>query len=710
MRWEKVVNPVQGQAVAQHGMVELSGPGKRWGHSCNAIKGGRLLYVFGGYGKDNCQTNQVHVFDTVKQTWILPVIKGTPPTPRDSHSCTTVGDNLFVFGGTDGMNPLKDLHILDTSTHTWISPTIRGEGPEAREGHSAALVGKRLFVFGGCGKSADNNNEVYYNDLYILNTETFVWKCAATSGTPPSPRDSHTCSSWKNKVIVIGGEDGHDYYLSDVHILDTDTLIWRELNVSGQLLPPRAGHSTVSFGRNLFVFGGFTDAQNLYNDLYMLDVDTGIWTKVATAGDGPSARFSVAGDCLDPFKGGVLVFFGGCNKSLEALDDMFYLYTGLARETEQRPEKLSLRKQLKLKCQEQNLNTVQNRGLFRYGVGADVSQPMTVLGYSQPSRQNIPVHQFMPPGKKSFQAKVTESISEGYSIETVIDGKPLRGILFLNKSNFLLPATLTSSRKRIAAETGTVILNAMHPNKLKNSKALKHDEIEDRQINGVQRDSSVCNENLTEAFATLLSSNPTSDASKPLKVSVNKEPEAFSLNQDDDKKNDIPKSLGEDSRNDVLSSIVDVSSIDKATDMPSSQTDVPTDDKTINVPRSKTDVPTDGKTYDVPSSSAGIPMDDKTNGAPISETDVPTDVVVPSSDVSVATDDRTNDAPAFDKNVPTGNRTNGALVSNSEVPRHGQTSDEPICNTEVLKPAAFESVLSLSNQGPRTEENNEPVE
>lgn len=51
--------------------------------------------------------------------------------------------------------------------------------------------------------------------------ETFVWKCATTSGTPPSPRDSHTCSSWKNKIIVIGGEDGHDYYLSDVHILDT---------------------------------------------------------------------------------------------------------------------------------------------------------------------------------------------------------------------------------------------------------------------------------------------------------------------------------------------------------------------------------------------------------------------------------------------------------------------------------------------------------
>lgn len=51
-----------------------------------------------------------------------------------------------------------------------------------------------------------------------------------------------------------------------------DTLIWKELNTSGHLLPPRAGHATVAFGKSLFVFGGFTDAQNLYNDLYALDV------------------------------------------------------------------------------------------------------------------------------------------------------------------------------------------------------------------------------------------------------------------------------------------------------------------------------------------------------------------------------------------------------------------------------------------------------
>ncbi|KAG2679516.1 hypothetical protein I3760_11G053300 [Carya illinoinensis] len=545
MRWERVgLHPrqsLEGAQQQQEEVGEISGPGKRWGHTCNSIKGGRFLYVFGGYGRNNCQTNQVHVYDTANQTWSLPMIKGTPPTPRDSHSCTTVADNLFVFGGTDGMNPLKDLHILDTSSHTWISPSIRGDGPEAREGHSAALVGKRLFIFGGCGKSADTNDEIYYNDLYILNTETFVWKRAATSGTPPSPRDSHTCSSWKNNVIVIGGEDGNDYYLSDVHVLDTDTLAWRELNTSGHLLPPRAGHATVAFGKNLFVFGGFTDAQNLYNDLYALDVDTGVWSKVITTNDGPSARFSVAGDCLDPIKGGVLVFVGGCNKSLEALDDMYYLHTGLIREKEWRLDKLSLRKQLKLKCQEQNFIHAHDKALVRIGTAADLYQPIVVPSFGQPGKQNSPRKESQPlQGKKMFQAKVTENIPVGFTIETIIDGKPLRGILFSNKSNSYLMANHDYSRKRASGEVG--VSNGDYNRKSKMPRIPKQDTIDRRQVDGVQ-EKSTSHEPRTDASAALLKNLASSDA---LKVNVNPEESVPpSLQMEDDLQNGAARSNSE---------------------------------------------------------------------------------------------------------------------------------------------------------------------
>jgi hypothetical protein len=70
MRWERVLQQQQQQQQGVQ-IEELNGPGKRWGHTCNSIKGGRFLYVFGGYGKDNCQTNQVHVFDTGGSSLLL---------------------------------------------------------------------------------------------------------------------------------------------------------------------------------------------------------------------------------------------------------------------------------------------------------------------------------------------------------------------------------------------------------------------------------------------------------------------------------------------------------------------------------------------------------------------------------------------------------------------------------------------------------------
>ncbi|KAF2592903.1 hypothetical protein F2Q70_00045403 [Brassica cretica] len=465
MRWERVRQ--QNQQVG-HG-DSSSGPGKRWGHTCNAVKGGRFVYIFGGFGREDCLTNQVHVFDAETNIWTKPVIRGVPPSPRDSHSCTTVGDNLFVFGGTDGKNHLKDLHVLDTcklfhlkdllvltvpamrfefecncfvcvcvcvcvvASHTWKCVDARGEGPEAREAHSATLVGKRIFIFGGCGKASGSDDEVFYNDLFILNTETLTWQRAVTTGNPPSARDSHTCSTWKNKIIVVGGEDLDDYYLSDVHILDTETFVWKQMKTSGQVLTPRAGHVTVALERNLFVFGGFTDSQNLYDDLYVLDVETGVWSKLVHAmEEGPSARFSAGAVSLGPYKAGSFFFLGGCNKSLEPLDDIYYLHTdgGYNARFDQTPGRFSLRKQMKLKCQAQKLavaGTSSNQGRE--------SLPMSIGSMYQ--------------GKTVFQARVTENVPLGYSIETIIDGKVLRGFLFSNRHSSVQTADPSvSSGKR----------------------------------------------------------------------------------------------------------------------------------------------------------------------------------------------------------------------------------------------------------------------
>ncbi|KAF5934086.1 hypothetical protein HYC85_030257 [Camellia sinensis] len=173
----------------------------------------------------------------------------------------------------------------------------------------------------------------------------------------------------------------------------------------------------------------------------MLDIETGVWTQVMATGNGPCARFSMAGDSLDPQKSGILVFLGGCSKNLEALDDMFYLHTGLTTENERderRLEKLSLRKQLKLKCQEQNMLTppAYDKALVRIETNADLYQPIPMPSI-EPSKPHVYSREYQPfPRKRTFQAKVTKCFPVGYTIETIIDGKILHGVLFSNKLSF----------------------------------------------------------------------------------------------------------------------------------------------------------------------------------------------------------------------------------------------------------------------------------
>ncbi|EFJ19172.1 hypothetical protein SELMODRAFT_419330 [Selaginella moellendorffii] len=373
-------------------------PGCKWGHTCNAVR--NLIYIFGGCGRDECQTNDVHVFDIGTYTWSKPVMKGTHPSPRDSHSSMAVGSKLYVFGGTDGSNPPNDLFVLDTATNTWGKPDVFGDVPAPKEGHSASLIGDNLFVFGGCGKSSDPLEEEYYNDLHVLNANTFVWKKIPITGVSPIPRDSHTCSSYKNCFIVMGGEDGGNAYLNDIHILDTETMAWREDS------PMIASYSMTSI---------------LSTSVRAL-VENGVWATLNPSGPGPSPRFSLAGDSVNAERG-ILFFYGGCNKELEALDDMYFLDTEMLREKDPSEPKLSMCKELKRRRQEYRAMP------FVLDKQRDADKSLvSSLGEFQAHVQ--------PLGKKMFEARVSDVFNYGYTLEASIDGKLFRRLLFSYKPGF----------------------------------------------------------------------------------------------------------------------------------------------------------------------------------------------------------------------------------------------------------------------------------
>ncbi|GAB2209671.1 hypothetical protein Droror1_Dr00026892, partial [Drosera rotundifolia] len=105
-----------------------------------------------------------------------------------------------------------------------------------------------------------------------------------------------------------------------------------------------------------------------------------------------------------------------------------------------RLDNISIKRQLKMKCQEQYASALVNdRALVAVDTNSthfQQGQPYIYLNMYQ-----------SPTGKRTFQAKLLSNIFGGYTIETYIDGKPLRGVLFSTKSsNGSMPGTLLNRK------------------------------------------------------------------------------------------------------------------------------------------------------------------------------------------------------------------------------------------------------------------------
>ena len=83
--------------------------------------------------------------------------------------------------------------------------------------------------------------------------------------------------------------------------------------MSGSAPTPRAGHSSQIYGTKMYVFGG-EDSRGNSNELFVLDLEQMIWTKVQnTYNRAPSAR-SFFASCLAPgneLRHPMIAYFGG---------------------------------------------------------------------------------------------------------------------------------------------------------------------------------------------------------------------------------------------------------------------------------------------------------------------------------------------------------------------------------------------------------------
>eukprot|EP00029_Vermamoeba_vermiformis_P009667 TRINITY_DN4897_c0_g1_i2.p1 TRINITY_DN4897_c0_g1~~TRINITY_DN4897_c0_g1_i2.p1 ORF type:complete len:720 (-),score=204.23 TRINITY_DN4897_c0_g1_i2:62-2221(-) len=240
-----------------------------------------------------------NVFDAVPQ-WFTTRTTGTPPSARWGHTLTTVGNQIYLFGGCVDKGPTNEFYAYDITLNKWNVVPVRGPSPNPRYNHSALAYDHYLIVFGGVA-IFDDKNVAYYNDVWIFDTKTSEWWNARVNGNPPSQRCGHAMTILdlstvnanlpaNNVSITIFGGFQRTNIVNDLHIMIIDLnnkeVKWLPSEVSPHAVgmkfyradkfqiilrddwktpTPRYGHTLCTYQNKIILFGGGDNSQSLFD-------------------------------------------------------------------------------------------------------------------------------------------------------------------------------------------------------------------------------------------------------------------------------------------------------------------------------------------------------------------------------------------------------------------------------------------------------------
>ncbi|CAO3702218.1 unnamed protein product [Rhizopus stolonifer] len=146
----------------------------------------RHVYVFGGRLQSNRQiSNRLYVLSLDTMAWKITIPQNVPPTPRYFHSANAQNNTHIVFYGgmtvkqyqnkressADELVTLDDLIFLDLRTLSWEYPKFHEQRlPLPRYAHISTLVKDRLIIMGG--QDIDNN---YLSEINIFDCKSRSW-------------------------------------------------------------------------------------------------------------------------------------------------------------------------------------------------------------------------------------------------------------------------------------------------------------------------------------------------------------------------------------------------------------------------------------------------------------------------------------------------------------------------------------------------------
>ena len=295
-------------------------PGVRYEQAMQYNEATDRVYVFGG--RDGSQIyNDVWVLEVDSVTW-RQVAASSPTTPPARYSATMIvdeaGENIYLTAGhaQDGQN-FNDIWKLDLTSEVWQDLTpAAGTPPTARYGSPGGNINNNLVFTHGFG-------DTRYDDTWQFNTVSGQWENITPAGAVPLKRCLFAAAASGNNLVIHGGcaAPFGPCFLDDAWVLDTGASAWRE--VLSDLKPVgRQYHTLVDItnrGR-LIMYGGQDASLAARDDLWFLDLATGVWTPVESEIK-PPARYNHAAVWLP--NRSAMVVFGGQNEA-GGLSDIWF--------------------------------------------------------------------------------------------------------------------------------------------------------------------------------------------------------------------------------------------------------------------------------------------------------------------------------------------------------------------------------------------------
>ncbi|KAL3841058.1 hypothetical protein ACJIZ3_025649 [Penstemon smallii] len=212
----------------------LAPPLPRSWHSSCTLDGTKLI-VSGGCADSGVLLSDTFLLDLSieKPKWREIPVTWTPPS-RLGHTISVYGGRkILMFGGLAKSGPLRfrssDVFTMDLSEDEPCWRSVTGSGmpgagnpggiaPPPRLDHVAvSLPGGRILVFGGSVAGLHSASQ-----LYILDPteEKPTWRILNVPGRPPRFAWGHsTCVVGGTRAIVLGGQTGEEWMLSELHEL-----------------------------------------------------------------------------------------------------------------------------------------------------------------------------------------------------------------------------------------------------------------------------------------------------------------------------------------------------------------------------------------------------------------------------------------------------------------------------------------------------------